>query len=86
MTVAVTRRSCCTLWRAAAQYHTMLLYCVFSKGGSMVLRKASPIRCSFCGKAREAVARLIAGPGVYICNECVERCNDILAGDAAKQT
>lgn len=36
------------------------------------------IACSFCGKAQEEVSRLIAGPGVYICNECVELCSDIL--------
>ena len=34
--------------------------------------------CSFCGKGQDQVGRLIAGPGVYICNECVELCNDIL--------
>lgn len=34
-------------------------------------------RCSFCGKTEEQVKRLVAGPGVYICNECVELCNDI---------
>ena len=32
------------------------------------------IRCSFCGKQQEQVGRIIAGPGVYICNECVELC------------
>ncbi len=36
------------------------------------------ICCSFCGKAQEEVYRLIAGPGVYICNECIELCMDIL--------
>jgi hypothetical protein len=35
--------------------------------------------CSFCSKEKEAVAKLIAGPGVYICNECVDLCNHILA-------
>ena len=34
--------------------------------------------CSFCGKGQDQVRRLIAGPGVYICNECVELCTDIL--------
>ena len=34
-------------------------------------------RCSFCGKSDDQVKRLVAGPGVYICNECVELCNDI---------
>jgi len=36
------------------------------------------IRCSFCGKRREQVANLIAGPGVYICSQCVNLCNDII--------
>ena len=36
------------------------------------------IRCSFCGKYSSEVERMIAGPGVYICNECVELCNDVL--------
>ena len=34
--------------------------------------------CSFCGKSQEDVRKLVAGPGVYICDECVELCNDIL--------
>ena len=36
------------------------------------------IRCSFCGKHQDQVRRLIAGPGVYICNECVQLCMGIL--------
>src|SRR6476620_1984873 len=36
------------------------------------------LRCSFCGKRREQVANLIAGPGVYICVECVDLCNEII--------
>ncbi|MGL5060658.1 MAG: ATP-dependent protease ATP-binding subunit ClpX [Microcoleus sp.] len=38
----------------------------------------SHLRCSFCGKSQEYVRKLIAGPGVYICDECVELCNEIL--------
>lgn len=41
--------------------------------------KEGDIRCSFCGKSRTEVKRLIAGPTVYICNECVNLCNDIIA-------
>lgn len=37
------------------------------------------VRCSFCGKERSEVKRLIAGPGVYICDQCVEMCHQILA-------
>ena len=36
------------------------------------------IRCSFCGKHQDQVAKIIAGPGAYICNECVHLCMDIL--------
>ena len=35
-------------------------------------------RCSFCGKSQEEVKKLIAGPSVYICDECIELCNDCL--------
>lgn len=40
-----------------------------------------PIRCSFCGRGQEEVARLVSGPSVYICSECVKLCNDILEGE-----
>lgn len=42
--------------------------------------------CSFCGKEQSKVNRLIAGPGVHICDECVQLCNGILADDFEKQT
>ncbi len=35
--------------------------------------------CSFCGKSQDEVKKLIAGPTVYICDECIELCNDIIA-------
>ena len=38
----------------------------------------SSVRCSFCGKTQEQVKRVIAGPGVYICDECIELCADII--------
>ncbi len=41
--------------------------------------------CSFCGKSQEEVRRLISGPGVSICDECVKVCNDMLSGDASLQ-
>ncbi len=44
--------------------------------------ETKPISCSFCGKAQDEVYRLIAGPGVYICNECIELCMDILEDGA----
>ena len=36
------------------------------------------LNCSFCGKVQDEVKKLIAGPSVYICNECVDLCNDII--------
>ena len=39
------------------------------------------IRCSFCGKSHDEVKRLVAGPGVYICDECIETCFEILDGE-----
>ena len=39
------------------------------------------LRCSFCGKSRDEVRKLIAGPTVYICDECIDLCNDIIAED-----
>jgi ATP-dependent Clp protease ATP-binding subunit ClpX len=38
------------------------------------------VRCSFCGKDKSEVDRLIAGPGVFICNECVGLCEQLLSG------
>jgi ATP-dependent Clp protease ATP-binding subunit ClpX len=48
-------------------------------------QQAKALRCSFCGKSKDAVAKLISGPNVYICNECVELCTRILAEEASKQ-
>jgi ATP-dependent Clp protease ATP-binding subunit ClpX len=46
-------------------------------------RAESPLlRCSFCNKSQHDVQKLIAGPTVFICNECVAVCDDILAADA----
>jgi ATP-dependent Clp protease ATP-binding subunit ClpX len=39
------------------------------------------LRCSFCGKNQDDVARLVAGPGVYICDECIEVCSEIVSED-----
>jgi hypothetical protein len=44
------------------------------------------LRCSFCNKSQFDVAKLIAGPGVYVCNECVDLCNQIIAEERARQT
>jgi ATP-dependent Clp protease ATP-binding subunit ClpX len=42
--------------------------------------------CSFCGKSQREVKKLIAGPSVYICDECIDLCNDIIHEDAAKES
>ena len=39
------------------------------------------IKCSFCGKTQESVKKIIAGPGVYICNECIGLCNEIIESE-----
>ena len=44
------------------------------------------LRCSFCGKPQSQVKRLISGSGVYICNECVALCQDILASEEHHNT
>ncbi|MDB4646829.1 ATP-dependent Clp protease ATP-binding subunit ClpX, partial [Akkermansiaceae bacterium] len=42
--------------------------------------------CSFCGKSHSEVKKLIAGPGVYICNECIDVCSTILSKELAGQS
>ena len=49
------------------------------KGGSY-----GSLNCNFCGKSQKEVKKLIAGPGVYICDECIELCNDIIYEDSVK--
>ena len=44
-------------------------------------KKNQSVRCSFCGKPQESVHRIVAGPGVYICDECIKVCNNILETD-----
>ena len=46
--------------------------------------KAADAACSFCGKPRASDLRLVAGPGVYICAECIALCNEILADDPGR--
>lgn len=48
--------------------------------------KTSFLRCSFCGKTQDEVKKLVAGPTVYICNECVALCNDILKEEDKGET
>ena len=44
------------------------------------------VACSFCGKSQKEVKKLIAGPTVYICDECIELCNDIIAEEASRDS
>lgn len=63
----------------------------FSPAEGFLLRGSTPmakshskhLTCTFCGKGQEEVQKLVAGPGVYICDECVELCNDILHEELA---
>ena len=43
------------------------------------------LKCSFCGKCQKEVRKLIAGPTVYICDECIELCNDIIAEEVERR-
>jgi len=43
------------------------------------------LRCSFCGKSKESVKKFISGPNVYICNECISLCNEILAEEEERE-
>lgn len=47
--------------------------------------KDSGLHCSFCGKGQREVKKLIAGPNVYICDECIQLCNDIIAEEVEKE-
>lgn len=44
------------------------------------------LRCSFCGKGQKEVKKLIAGPGVYICDECIDLCNDIIDEEKERES
>jgi len=49
------------------------------------VKGGSKLQCSFCGKSQDDVRKLIAGPTVYICDECIELCNDIIAEEWAEE-
>jgi ATP-dependent Clp protease ATP-binding subunit ClpX len=52
----------------------------------MAKKDEEALKCSFCGKGQEEVKKLIAGPTVYICNECIELCNEIIADELYSET
>jgi ATP-dependent Clp protease ATP-binding subunit ClpX len=47
---------------------------------------ADLLKCSFCGKSQKQVKKLIAGPGVYICDECIDLCNEIIEEELGEAT
>ena len=51
----------------------------FGDGGDL-------LKCSFCGKSQKQVKKLIAGPGVYICDECIDLCNEIIEEELSETT
>jgi hypothetical protein len=51
-----------------------------------VEKERTPLQCSFCGKTQREVRKLIAGPTVYICDECISLCNDIIAEESESAT
>jgi len=57
---------------------------VFRRRDSGEASKRRSWRCSFCGKAEDKVRRLVAGPGVFICDQCVQLCNEVLQSDAKR--
>ncbi|HEV2414191.1 MAG TPA: ClpX C4-type zinc finger protein [Candidatus Dormibacteraeota bacterium] len=44
--------------------------------------KSGSLRCSFCGKSQDRVRKLVAGPGVFICDQCIRLCSEVLESDA----
>ncbi len=52
----------------------------------MAKKDEEALKCSFCGKGQDEVKKLIAGPTVYICNECIELCNEIIADELYSET
>ncbi len=52
----------------------------------MSTKDAGTLKCSFCGKGQKEVKKLIAGPGVYICDECIDLCNDIIDEEKERET
>lgn len=51
----------------------------FRRRAASARKLTTTLTCSFCGKHQRQVNKLIAGPDVYICNECVDRCVEIIA-------
>jgi ATP-dependent Clp protease ATP-binding subunit ClpX len=56
----------------------------FSRRAASARKSTATLTCSFCGKHQRQVKKLIAGPGVYICNECIDLCVEIIAKERPK--
>ncbi|UQS85506.1 ATP-dependent Clp protease ATP-binding subunit ClpX [Apilactobacillus apisilvae] len=48
-------------------------------------KKDGPVTCSFCGKSQDQVKKIVAGPGVYICNECIDLCKEIVDEELSQE-
>lgn len=54
---------------------------MFTRKDSKAANKQRLWRCSFCGKGKDRARRLVAGPGVFICDQCIQICNEVLQSD-----
>lgn len=54
---------------------------MFKRRDSRETKGRPSLRCSFCGKGKDKVRRLVAGPGVFICDQCVHLCNEVLQSE-----
>jgi hypothetical protein len=59
------------------------MFATSAKKRRAVLSLSAMLACSFCGKGREQVRKLIQGPAVFICDECIDLCNDIIEQEAS---
>src|SRR2546426_3177275 len=55
---------------------------MFKRRDSRETKERPSWRCSFCGKGKDKVRRLVAGPGVFICDQCVQLCSEVLQSDS----
>jgi ATP-dependent Clp protease ATP-binding subunit ClpX len=56
----------------------------FRRRAASARKSTAALTCSFCGKHQRQVNKLVAGPGVYICNECIDLCVEIIAKERPK--
>ena len=64
---------------------TLELVSRFIQPGHVRDRKGRQLRCSFCGRSRDQVTKLVSGPGVYICDRCVDEAARIMAASTEPQ-